>query len=353
MKSNTSKHTPKKISKIMGEFSFIIVFLVIFVIYAITCNGLTWGGMMNIFRHSAVIGVMAVGMGLVIVTGDIDLSVGSLLAFDAGFSVVIFNMTNSIVITLLFAVGFGMVCGLINGLLVGAVKIPSFIVTLATMLIFRSFAQYYCQKIDKKLIGQGSSVYKMIHDNSSYQPLYDFGNGRIATIPIVGIILIVVTISLVYLSTSTKYGKKVYAIGSNDIGAHMAGINVSLIRVSVFALSGLLTGLGAFLWISMNASADPATTGRSYEMYAIASVVLGGIAMQGGKGKFLGILFGAMSYTIIDKIIIALKMDSLINDAIKGIILIIVIMVQIAGPKLKQKLVHTYIGSSHVKHNAA
>ena len=88
----------------------------------------------------------------------------------------------------------------------------------------------------------------------------------------------------------------------------------------------------------MNASSDPATTGKSYEMYAIASVVLGGISMSGGRGKCLGILFGAMSYTVIDKIIVALKMDSLINDAIKGVILILVILVQIVGPQIKQKL---------------
>lgn len=102
--------------------------------------------------------------------------------------------------------------------------------------------------------------------------------------------------------------------------------------VSVFILAGILTWLASFLWVAMNASSDPATTGSSYEMYAIAAVVLGGISMSGGKGKCLGILFGAMSYTIIDKIIVALKMDSLINDAIKGIILILVIVVQIIGP---------------------
>ena len=117
----------------------------------------------------------------------------------------------------------------------------------------------------------------------------------------------------------------------------MAGVNVPLIKVSVFVLTGILVGLAAFLWIAMNASADPATTGSSYEMYAIAAVVLGGISMAGGKGRCLGILFGAMSYTLIDKVIVALKMDSLINDAIKGIILILVIMVQIVGPQMKAR----------------
>ena len=119
-----------------------------------------------------------------------------------------------------------------------------------------------------------------------------------------GLILALMTVLFVYLSTSTKYGKKVYAIGSNQKGAVMTGINVPVTKISVFVIAGMLVGLGAFLWIAMNASADPATTGTSYEMYAIAAVVLGGISMSGGKGRVLGILFGAMSYTIIDKIIV-------------------------------------------------
>ena len=145
------------------------------------------------------------------------------------------------------------------------------------------------------------------------------------------------TVLFVYVSGWTKYGKKIYAIGSNFKAARMGGVNVSLMKISAFTICGILTGLGAFLWIAMNGSSDPATTGNSYEMYAIASVVLGGISMSGGRGKMLGVLFGAMSYTIVDKIIVALKMDSLINNAIKGIILILVILVQVAGPKLRSR----------------
>lgn len=247
---------------------------------------LTWSGVMNIFRHSAVIGALL---------------------------------------------------GAVNGVLVGIVEMPAFIVTLATMLIYRSLAQYLCQHLPKDLIGGGSSVYKMDTGLAAYQPFYGFGNGKFATLPLVGLVLRALTAVFVYLSTSTKFGKKVYAIGSNQKGARLAGIHVSVMKTVVFIICGLLVGLGAFLWIAMNGSADPATTGNSYEMYAIASVVLGGISMAGGRGRCLGVLFGAMSYTVIDKIIVALKMDSLINDAIKGVILILVILIQVAGPRLKAK----------------
>ena len=275
-----------KRTKFLSEYSYIAVYVIILIVYVITNHGLTMSGFMNIFRHSAVIGIIGFGMGLICLTGDIDLSVGSMLALVSGFSVVIFNMTDNILLTFLFAVGFGAVCGLINGMLVGYGKIPAFIATLATMLIYRSFAQYYCQHIDKNLIGGGSSVYRMANANTLYQAMYNMGNGKVLTVPIVGILLIAVTIIFVYLTTETKYGKQIYAVDK--------------VKVSVFVIAGALVGLASFVWIAMNASADPATTGSSYEMYAIAAVVLGGISMSGGRGKMLGILFGAMSYTVID-----------------------------------------------------
>ena len=326
------------LSRIAGQYSYILVFIAIFIVYAITAHGLTWNGIMNIFRHSAVIGTIGIGMGLVCLIGEIDLSVGSMLAFVSGFSVVIYNITGSIFLTLLFALAFGAFCGLINGFFVGIIQMPAFIVTLATMLIYRSFVQYFCQHFDKALIGGGSSVYRMDSKIASYQSFYGFGNGKAATIPLVGIVMLLVVVLFTYITTSTKFGKKIYAIGSNRRGAAMAGINVGAMTVMVFVICGLLVGVASFLWIAMNGSSDPATTGKSYEMYAIASAVLGGISMSGGKGKTLGILFGAMSYTVIDKIIVALKMDSLINDAIKGIILLLVILIQIIGPQIKKKM---------------
>ena len=248
-KKNTT--VPGRVAGFLGENSYIIVFVAIFIVYALTTNGLTWSGMMNVFRHSAVIGIIGLGMGLICITGEIDLSVGSMLALDGGFSVIIFNMTNSIILTFLFAVLFGAFCGLINGVMVGWIQMPAFIVTLATMLIYRSFAQYFCQHVDKALIGGGSSVYKMANSQSSYQTLYNFGNGKVSTIPIVGLILIIMTLVFVYITTSTKYGKKVYAVGSNMKGAQMAGINTAAVKISVFVIAGGLVGIGAFLWIAM------------------------------------------------------------------------------------------------------
>ena len=320
-------------------YSFIFIFAVIFVIYLISNNGATWNGVMNILRHSGVVGIIALGMGLIVITGGIDLSVGSSLALVGGFSVIIFNQTNSVILTLLFALVFGALCGLVNGLLIGKAKMPAFIVTLSTMLIYRSLAQYFCKTLPSELTGQGSSVYRVYNELSQADTFYTLGNSKPLTIPTVGIFLLLLTVLAVYLATSTKFGKKLYAMGSNDKAARLAGVNVDNLTVLVYMLGGMLVGVGAFLWIAMNASVDPATTGNSYEMYAIAAVVIGGINMAGGRGKILGILFGAMSYTVIDKIIVALRMDSLINDTIKGMILIVAILVQTVGPMIKAKIV--------------
>ena len=322
----------KSVTKVLGNYSFVLIFLCIFIAYIIINGGATtWNGVMNILRHSAVVGIMAFGMGLVIITGGIDLSVGSTLALVSGLSVEIFNVTNNVLLTLLFALLFGSLCGFINGFLIGKVKMPAFIVTLATMMIYRSVAQYYLRSTTRR------SIFNMDGTLSSYDSFYGFGQSKLATIPVVGIVLILVMVAIVFLTTSTKFGKSVYAVGSNERAARLAGINADWTRVLVYVITGLLCGMSAFLWLAMNGSVDPATVGKSNEMYAIAAVVIGGISMSGGKGKLLGVLFGAMSYTIIDKIIASIGFDALINDTIKGSILLLAVFIQIMIPTLRGK----------------
>ena len=327
-----NKGLTKTITTWIGNYSFILIMLAIFVAYLIFNQGATtWSGVMNILRHSAVVGIMSFGMGMVIISGGIDLSVGSMLALVASFSVVVFNSTNSVLLTLVFAVIFGGICGLLNGLLIGLLKMPPFIVTLATMLIYRSIAQY-------TLRTTGSSIFNMDGTLSSYDAFYGFGNAKILTVPIIGLVLILITVIIVFLSTCTKFGKTIYALGSNAKAARLAGVNVNHTSVMVYVITGLLVGLSSFCWLAMNGSVDPATLGKSNEMYAIAAVVIGGISMSGGKGKLLGVLFGAMSYTIIDKIIAAVKVDALINDTIKGTILLLAVIIQIVVPMIRSRV---------------
>ena len=188
LKAQTKKPglNKKGIAAWINNYSFILIALAIFIAYLFINHGATtWSGVMNILRHSAVVGIMAFGMGLVIITGGIDLSVGSMLALVGSFSVVVFNATDSVLLTLLFALVAGGLCGLFNGVLIGLVKMPAFIVTLATMLIFRSVAQYYLRTT-------GSSIFNMTGTLDHYASFYGFGQLKIATVPVVGIVLLLV-----------------------------------------------------------------------------------------------------------------------------------------------------------------
>jgi len=338
MSENKTVSPLKAIAKFWSAYSFVVVFAVILLGYKLVNPNLTMAGTMIILRHSAVIGIMALGMGLVVITGQIDLSVGSMLAFVGGLAVMVFNVTNSIVLTAVAAVAFGALCGLLNGVLVGKAKMPAFIVTLATMLIFRSLVRYICYMVPVELSGGSNSLFKLVSANTQWKAFFNFGNSKLLEIPTTGIFLIGLTLIIVYMTTSTKFGKQLYAVGSNEKAARLSGINVDNTRVAVFVITGILTGISAFLWVAMNASVDPATTGGSNEMYAIAAVVLGGISMAGGRGKCIGILFGVLSYTIIDKIIVALKMNTLIQDGVKGAILIVVIIIQTMSPVIREHL---------------
>jgi len=312
------------------NYNYIITFIVIFGAFIyINGDSTTWKSITNIFLHSAILGSVALGMGMVILTGEIDLSVGSTFVLVGGLSIITYNATGSITIMLLSALFLGGVCGLTNGYLIGKLNMPSFIVTLATMLIFRSVSQYMMNEL-------GETRYRIDAAHGSYQNLFDFGNGYIFTIPNIAIVFLVVAMLSIYVTLWTKFGKQVYAVGSNKIAAKLAGINVVMTRTIVFVLGGVLVGLAAFLKIAKDTSFDPSTSGRSFELYAIAAVVIGGISMSGGKGKIQGIIFGTMSFTLIDKIITALGMNALLNDTVKGLILLTAVGLQMTRKKNKK-----------------
>jgi ribose transport system permease protein len=321
---------------------YLFIFAVMFIVFWCVTPGFQWGSVANLFSQSSALGIIALGMGLVIITGDIDLSVGSNFAFTGGLSMLVYNqIVNAnakmsgwaMVVALLLCLGIGALVGFINGFLIGKIKIPSFIATLGTMLIFRSLCKYILKSIPTSS-GQQQQTYQI--SDYSHSPFYTMGNNDIfgrssdLIIPIVGMLLFVMVAVVYYLVTYTKPGRKVYAIGSNAKGASLAGINVPWTRVAVFTICGAIVGLAAFVHTAIYGSMESSTAGQSYELYAIASCIIGGIAMTGGRGNVIGILFGTMSFTIIDKIISALQLNPLINDTIKGLILLLAVMLQLA-----------------------
>ena len=344
----------KKIKNTVGrawsQYSFIIVMFIVMIVYAIAIgangNSFKWSHIAAILgsQNTCIVGTMALGMALVIITGQIDLSIGSSLVLTTSATILAFNVTNSILVMILTALVVGSLCGLINGLLVGLAKMPPFIVTLGTMLIYRSLTLSFVRTMDSSVTGSNSSQFAMIRTNSKYNFLrMQFGTGKLEiggfSIPYITFVFLLMVILFVVISKKTKYGKSVYAVGSNEKSAHLAGINTTFVKISVFVITGFLVGVASFLQACKIGNIPPASSGQSYEMYAIAAVVLGGINMAGGRGKMLGVLFGALSYTTINFIIVSIPSLSVdIQDTFQGLVLIIVILIQTAGPVIKESI---------------
>lgn len=349
-KAITNKSLKNTAGRIWSQYSFIFVMFIIMIVYAIaiTLNGNTfkWSHIAAILgsQNTCIVGTMALGMAFVIITGQIDLSIGSSLVLTTSATIVAFNMTNSIFVMVLTALVVGGLCGLINGILVGLAKMPPFIVTLGTMLIYRSLTLSVVRSVDASISGSNSSQFAMLRTNSKYEFLrMQFGTGKLSiggfSIPYITFVFLLMVILFIVISQRTKYGKSVYAVGSNEKSAHLAGINTTFVKMSVFVITGLLVGVASVLQACKIGNITPASSGQSYEMYAIAAVVLGGVSMSGGKGRLLGVLFGALSYTTINFIIVSIPSLSVdIQDTFQGLVLIIVILIQTAGPVIKESI---------------
>ena len=347
---NDKKGVGALIGRIWSQYSFVFVLFIIMIGYAITINSngntFKWSHIAAILssQNTVIVGTMALGMACVIITGQIDLSVGSSLVLCTGVSIMAFNMTNSIIVMVIAAIATGALCGAVNGLLVGLGKMPPFVVTLGTMLIYRSLTLSVVRKIDPAISGSSSSQFAMLSDNSKYEFLrMKFGTGKLVlgnfSLPYIFFVFLLVAIIFIVMSKNTKYGKTIYAVGSNEKSARLAGINVTWVKVSVFILTGICVGIASLMQACKIGNVTPASSGVSYEMYAIAAVVLAGVNMAGGKGNMIGVIFGALSYTTINFIIVSIPGLSVdIQDTFQGLVLIVVILIQTVGPVIKENI---------------
>ena len=340
----------KTLASCWSKYSYVFVFVIILIVYAITINAngnrFNPGHISGILssQNTVIVGTMAIGMAMVIITGQIDLSLGSSLVLCTGVTIMAYNATNgNVLVMILAALGSGLLCGLLNGVMVAYAKMPAFIATLGTQLIYRSLTLSVVRKIDPALTGSSSSQFALISDMPTYEFLrMQFGTGSLRLgrimIPYISFLFVAITIFFIFLMSSTKYGKSIYAVGSNEKTARLTGINVEGVKLSVFAVTGVLVGVASFIQACKIGNVTPASSGVSYEMYAIVALVLGGVNMAGGKGKILGVFFGALSYTTINFIIVSIPaLSPDIQDTFQGLVLIAVIFIQTAGPVIKEK----------------
>ncbi len=307
-----------KFKDIVVNHNYIFSLIIMLIIGAFaSSNFLSMANLIQLLRASTIIGIIGLGMTLVIISGNIDLSVGSILGFTAATAVIVYNATGSIIVVLLYSLAFGALLGLINGFFVGKTHIAGFIVTLATMVSFRSLTVR---------LGEGGPL--LMDNDLYYSGLREIGYGKFLGIPFIGWIFIATAVLVWVVMTKTKFGRYVYAVGSNEKAAKLSGINVDLIKVLVYTIAGLLSGLAAFLYISRYGSVDTSTAGSGFELDAIAAVAIGGASMAGGRGFIQGTFFGAIILYSIDAILNAFGVSAFLIDFIKGILILGAVLVQ-------------------------
>ncbi|MDC7225939.1 MAG: ABC transporter permease [Spirochaetales bacterium] len=303
--------------QLMRELGIVIVFVVILAILMILSpNAFARpANLMNIFKQASINGILAMGMMFVIISGGIDLSVGSIVALT-GVVAASFAHPGEypLIVPIILALVIGLFIGWFNGVGIAYGNIPPFIVTLGTMTMIRGVAL---------IVSKGAPVFGVTDafENIAGAFLFD-------TIPLLVVYFIVITIVSAYILTKAVFGRRVYAIGGNEISAAFSGIKVEKIRIMVYMISGLFAGFAGLLLASRTVSGIP-TAGQSYELDAIAAVIIGGVSMSGGSGRWYGTVIGALLIAVIGNGLDILNVSSHYQLVIKGAIIIVAVLLDV------------------------
>jgi ribose transport system permease protein len=306
-----------KVKLWVSKYSYLVSFLGLLTIATII-NPMyfSYTNLSTLLLQASIKGIIALGMSILIIAGMIDLSVGSIVALVSGLGVVVLNNTGNVWVTLAFCIAFGALLGSINGLLVTKGRIAPFIVTLATMSAYRSIIVQ---------LGQGGPFNVRMDILPTFRMI---AAGNVLGIPNLALIFIAITIIVALMMAKTKFGRYVYAVGSNEQAARLAGINVDSIKTLAFTITGLLAGISAFLLMSRLTSITAPNAGTAFELDAIAGAAIGGIAMTGGRGAIAGAFFGALMVQMIEGILIAARIPPFLNGLVKGVIIIFTVFLQ-------------------------
>ncbi|WLD84435.1 ABC transporter permease [Staphylococcus haemolyticus] len=292
---------------------FIGLILLIIVVSILNPSFLDLSNLLNLLRQISINGLIAFGMTFIILTGGIDLSVGSILALSSAFIALMITSGVDPIIALIIGVLIGFVLGAVNGLLVTKGNMAPFIATLATMTIFRGLTL---------VITDGNPITNL-GDSYLFQL---FGKGYFIGIPVPAVTMIIVFVILLIILQKTTFGRHTYAIGGNEVAAKISGIKVNKIKILIYGISGLMSALAGGILTSRLNSAQP-TAGTSYELDAIAAVVLGGTSLTGGKGRIVGTLIGVLIIGVLNNGLNLLGVSSFYQQVVKGVIILIAVLI--------------------------
>ena len=312
----------KPVQKILERIrqSDILVLLIVLAVVCIVVSFLspvflTRRNIMNTLRQVSLTAICGFGLAMVVLVGEIDLSVGSQQAIAGISSVYVLNATGSIPLAIIAALLCGVVVGAVNGLLVTKANINSLIATLGTMAIWR---------------GTAMVITGAVSFQSRVEKFQTIATGFIGFIPNAVVLAAVLYIGIYYVLNHTTFGRKIYAIGGNKEASRLSGLPVNRIKLMVYVISSVLTMLSGVLLASRMASAQP-TAGTGFEMIVIASVILGGISLAGGTGTIAGALIGMMILGVLQNGLTLLDVSSFWQDITRGIVIILAVFVDGIG----------------------
>lgn len=332
-KSQTNNASRDWLRAFMRKYAIVLIFIAMFIAMALLSDAfLSPRNLLNIVRQISVVGLIAIGVTMVIITTGIDLSSGSVLALSA---VIVASLAQQpdwhdakfpglqlpVLVPIVVALLVGAACGWVNGALIAGFRIPPFIATLGMMTIARGFALIYSNRPVSGLtdtfnyIGQGE-IFKIMPVQG--QP--DMG------IPIPILILVGVAIAAHIMLNNTRFGRHIYAIGGNEQAARISGLNVGRIKIGVYTIAGLLAGLAGLVLTSRIGSGQ-AGLGVGYELDAIASAVIGGVSLSGGIGTIWGTMVGALIIGVLNNGLDLLNVSAYWQTIVKGSIIVVAVII--------------------------
>lgn len=295
---------------------FLLLVLLCVVVSAINPNFLLAINLQNLARQIGIFGIFSIGLGLVIITGGIELSVGSMMALlGVLLSILLTEWHVGVVLAVLICIAIAMFLTLIHGLLITRLNMQPFIVTLCGLLFYRGLARFITKDETK---GFGTSV--------GLDFLRFLANGNLFGIPMPFLLLILIAVVTWVLLHRSVYGRYLFATGRNSEAARYAGINTRWTITIAYVVAGALTAVSGIMFAFYTNSVSPANHGNAYELYGIAAAVLGGCSLRGGEGSVIGIIIGAALLQVLRNLVNLLGIPSSLDFAVMGAVILIGVM---------------------------
>ena len=296
---------------LMKYVMYLFLILMCIVLTVASDKFLTVTNLMTIIKQISIQSIVAIGMTMIIISGNIDLSVGSLVALCSVSGAMIMNKGLPMIAAVIASVIIGALVGFITGGVTAKLKLHSFLVTLSLMTALRGLAQTMTN--GRPVAGLPSAFGKI-------------ASASIGPVPLLVIYMIVLYAIFMYVMKYTAFGRSIYAVGSNQESARLSGINIEMVKTMVFVISGALCGIAGVLLTAKVRSGDP-TCANAWEMDTIAGAIIGGTDMNGGEGKLGGTIIGLLFVGILANGMVLLGVSAYMQRVIKGLVIFMAVII--------------------------